>query len=75
MPRYFFEVLGEAIRYEDGDGEDYPSDQAALRGAQRFANELAEDSAEFFGCTVTVFTADRKPIGQFVIRPPPNMLQ
>lgn len=32
-------------------------------GAQRVGNELAEDNAEFFGCTVTVLTVDGQVIG------------
>lgn len=74
MPLCFFEE-GERTLYEGAEGEEYPNDEVALRGAQRLADEFAEDLAEFLGGTLPVFNEGKEVIGRVVIRPPKGLLQ
>jgi len=75
MPRYYFEVESGEILYEDVHGEDYPTEVAALKGAERLAEELAEEQDEFGGCSVTVRDEAGTEIGRFAIRPRKALLQ
>ena len=75
MPRYYFEVRNERVVYEDADGEDYPSDEAALEAGQRLADEFASELDDFYGSTLAVLNEDGDEIGILAIRPPNEQLQ
>ena len=75
MPRYFFELENDAAIYEDKHGEVYPSDKAALRGAEILAAELLEEGNEFVGSILVVRNENRIQIGVFTLRPPDEHLQ
>ena len=53
----------------------YPSDKAALRGAEILAAELLEEGNEFVGSILVVRNENRIQIGVFTLRPPDEHLQ
>jgi len=75
MTRYHFEVTNDDAICEDTEGEAYPSDEAALRGAQRLVVELSRENAELLGCTLTVVEEAGTTIGEFTIQPTQQLLQ
>jgi len=75
MPRYFFEVENEEALFEDSEGAVYADDEAAVKGAQRLADDLLEQGGEFIGAILTVFNEAHVKIAIFTIRPPNERLQ
>ena len=75
MPRYFFEVERRDIVFDDNVGADYPSDDAALRGGQRLAEELGRDAPEHVGDTLKILNDGKEVLGRMLIVPPKELLQ
>jgi hypothetical protein len=45
MPRYYFEVESQTTIYEDSEGEEYPTGEAAFKMAQRLGSDMSEGNA------------------------------
>ena len=75
MPRYHFEVTNDDAICEETEDEAYPSDEAALRGAQRLVVELSRENAELLGCSLTVVEEAGTTIGEFTLQPTQQLLQ
>jgi len=75
MPRFFFEVDANEAVYEDTQGVEYPTDQAALQAGQRLAASLSEAGSEFIGNTLKILNEAEEEIGHFLILPSKDLLQ
>ena len=75
MPRYYFEIETDDARVEDPEGALNPDDAAAMRGAERLADELTQEGLEFVGSTVQVLNDDRKVVADVLIRARKQLLQ
>ena len=75
MLRYYFEIETDETFVEDPEGALYPGDTAAIRAAERLADELTQEGLEFVGSTVQVLNEERKVVAEVLIRAPKQLLQ
>ena len=75
MPRYYFEIESETTVYEDGEGELYPNNEAALASAQRLASGMSKEDVELAGGTLRVLSETDEILAEFVIPPTKEQLQ
>ena len=70
MPRYYFEIETDETLVEDPEGALYPDDAAAMRGAERLADELTQEGLEFVGSTVQVLYEELMVVADVLMRAP-----